>query len=107
MVLQGHILHSEKYWKNGQEFKPERFLEDGKYITTRPKAFIPFGVGRRVCLGEKLALNDLFLALVRFVQSTSDYDIILHYEDTDTKPDPKKPVEVQPKPFKISFRKRT
>ncbi len=28
---QYYIMNDPKYWNNTQEFKPERFLEDGKY----------------------------------------------------------------------------
>ncbi|CAG2109133.1 unnamed protein product [Medioppia subpectinata] len=77
-VYQSIICRNDKDWQNSDEFKPERFIDsEGQFITTRPKAFIPFGVGRRVCLGEKLAIADLFLVLVRFLQSTQDYDIVL------------------------------
>ena len=98
-------MHNEKYWPNAQEFRPERFLENGKYITTRNKAFIPFGFGRRVCLGEKLALNDLFLVLVRFIQATSQYDIVLHC-DGNPEPDPNNSLEILPAPFKLSFKNK-
>src|ERR1700761_5286765 len=95
----------DKYWPNAQDFRPERFLEEGKYVTTRPKAFIPFGVGRRVCLGERLAIADLFLVLVRFLQKTSDYEIVLHFEG-DTKPDPNNAMEIHPTPYKISLKNK-
>ena len=101
-------MHKEEYWTKTQEFKPERFLDsNGKYLTTRPKAFIPFGVGRRVCLGEKLAIADLFLVLVRFLQKTYDYEIVLHMnnEENPLLPDPNL-LEYHPKPYKISFNKR-
>ncbi|CAG2177683.1 unnamed protein product, partial [Oppiella nova] len=78
IVYQGYICRNDKDWEKANEFIPERFLDkQGEFITTRPKAYIPFGVGRRVCLGEKLAIADLFLVLVRFLQSTQDYDIVL------------------------------
>ncbi|XP_054165759.1 steroid 17-alpha-hydroxylase/17,20 lyase-like [Oppia nitens] len=79
-AYQGIVLRNDdnKYWTNSNDFKPERFLNsDGHYMTTRSPAFIPFGVGRRVCLGEKLAIADLFLVLVRFLQSTQKYDLVL------------------------------
>ncbi|CAG2165254.1 unnamed protein product [Oppiella nova] len=76
-VHQGIICRNDKDWAKGNEFIPERFLDsEGQYMTTRPKAYIPFGVGRRVCLGEKLAIADLFLVLVTFLQSTQDYDMV-------------------------------
>ncbi|CAG2122785.1 unnamed protein product, partial [Medioppia subpectinata] len=76
-VYQGYVLKNTKHWTNAEEFMPERFLDMDQFITTRPKAYIPFGLGRRVCLGEKLAIANLFLVLVRFLQSTQDYDIVL------------------------------
>ncbi|XP_070574469.1 steroid 17-alpha-hydroxylase/17,20 lyase-like [Ptychodera flava] len=51
----------EKYWKEPEQFRPERFLdEDGK---TLPKqdSFLPFSAGRRVCVGEVLAKNEMML----------------------------------------------
>ncbi|XP_054165236.1 cytochrome P450 2E1-like [Oppia nitens] len=88
MVLyanQGIILRNNwdtKYWTTTDvdDFIPDRFIDntDGTYSTTRfSQAFIPFGVGRRQCLGESLAIADLFLVLVRFLQSTQNYDIVL------------------------------
>ncbi|XP_054154801.1 steroid 17-alpha-hydroxylase/17,20 lyase-like [Oppia nitens] len=78
-VYQGFILRDDNTnWPNADQFIAERFLDsDGHYMTTRSPAFIPFGVGRRVCLGEKLAIADLFLVLVRFLQSTQNYTICL------------------------------
>ncbi|CAG2183102.1 unnamed protein product, partial [Oppiella nova] len=67
-VYQGICCRNDDDWQKGSEFRPERFLDsEGQFMTTRPKAYIPFGVGRRVCLGEKLAIADLFLVLVRFL----------------------------------------
>ena len=77
-VHRDYIMNDEKNFENPDQFIPERFLENGKYITTRPSAFIPFGVGRRVCLGEKVAIADLFIVLVRFIQKTNEYNIRLH-----------------------------
>ena len=109
MVYQGHIMHQEKHWDKPYEFIPDRFLDsDGKYLSTRHKAFIPFGVGRRVCLGEKLAINDLFLVLVRFLQKTSNYEIVLHCDPNQdmTLPDPNNAFEYHPKYFEISLKNR-
>jgi cytochrome P450 len=71
------ILNDEKHWQKFLEFIPERFLENGKYLSSRPSAFIPFGLGHRVCLGEKLALAHSFLVSVRFLQATDGYEIAL------------------------------
>ena len=104
MVMQSHALNDERYWTQPKQFRPERFLENGKFLSTRPKAFIPFGVGRRVCLGEKLAISDLFLVLVRFLQKTADYGLVLEDHDQSIlDPDDSTILQAVPKPFKISL----
>ncbi|XP_054165666.1 cytochrome P450 1A1-like [Oppia nitens] len=76
-----HILNDVKQWESPDQFKPERFLDsDGKYVTIRPPAYIAFGLGRRSCLGEKLAQVSLFLVLVRLLQNTSAYNIDVESE---------------------------
>ncbi|XP_055683640.1 cytochrome P450 18a1 [Lutzomyia longipalpis] len=47
-------------WENPEEFNPNRFINaEGK--VQRPEYFMPFGVGRRMCLGDVLARMELFL----------------------------------------------
>lgn len=47
-------------WDKPEEFRPTRFINaEGK--VQKPEFFIPFGVGRRMCLGEVLARMELFL----------------------------------------------
>ncbi|CAG2108781.1 unnamed protein product [Medioppia subpectinata] len=104
-IYQGIICRNDKDWENAYEFKPERFIDsEGQFITTRPKALIPFGVGRRVCPGEKLAIADLFLVLVRFLQSTQDYDIVLD-SNGGIDADPNNANEYAPIEFKVKFMK--
>ncbi|XP_038051670.1 cytochrome P450 2J6-like [Patiria miniata] len=47
-------------WEEPEKFRPERFLDgDGKF---RPREeLMPFGSGRRSCLGEQLAKMELFV----------------------------------------------
>lgn len=47
-------------WDKPEEFNPARFVnQDGK--VQKPEYFMPFGVGRRKCLGDVLARMELFL----------------------------------------------
>jgi cytochrome P450 len=62
-------LMSPDIWGDPQVFRPERFLSsDGKTVV-RNKAWIPFGVGKRFCLGESLARDEIFLFLTNLIQN--------------------------------------
>ncbi|XP_056136444.1 cytochrome P450 2U1 [Lampris incognitus] len=55
-------------WENPNHFKPSRFLDnEGKL--QRKDCFIPFGIGRRVCMGEQLAKMELFLMFTNLMQA--------------------------------------
>ncbi|KAK7503047.1 hypothetical protein BaRGS_00005673, partial [Batillaria attramentaria] len=61
------VLQDPEVWGDPDKFRPDRFIgHDGKII--RPDEFIPFSVGRRVCLGESLARMELFLYLTTMIQ---------------------------------------
>jgi cytochrome P450 len=50
------VLHRHKlFWKDPQEFRPERFLPENADQIER-FAYIPFGTGPRVCLGKHLGI---------------------------------------------------
>jgi len=77
----------EHYWTEHTKFNPDRFLDkQGKVIVINPAAFIPFGTGRRICLGEQMAINDLFVILVRFIQLAQNYRIELSSSQTTLEP---------------------
>lgn len=78
VLLHNAIHFDEKHWKEPKAFFPERFLDaNGVFNMRTCPAFVTFGVGRRACLGEKLAMTDLFLITTRLLQSTKGSMIIL------------------------------
>ncbi|XP_069024316.1 cytochrome P450 2U1 [Embiotoca jacksoni] len=55
-------------WDDADRFNPARFLDsEGKLL--RKEYFIPFGIGRRVCMGEQLAKMELFLTVTSLLQA--------------------------------------
>lgn len=57
------MAHRTEDWEGGAEFRPERFLEKGP-----TSAWVPFGVGHRVCTGKALALIELQVVLGTLVR---------------------------------------
>jgi cytochrome P450 len=54
------IHHDERWWPNPEEFDPTRFLGDA--AQERPRsAYLPFGGGRRICIGQSFALMEMVL----------------------------------------------
>ncbi|CAI2354838.1 unnamed protein product [Caenorhabditis sp. 36 PRJEB53466] len=69
LTTQVSMMHTdEEVFKNSTEFRPERFLEN----TTLEKKLIPFGIGKRSCLGESLARAELYLLVANLIL---DFDI--------------------------------
>ena len=55
--LSQYALHrSDRYWKDPEKFKPERFLD-----APMQKTFFPFGGGPRTCIGNHLAMAEALL----------------------------------------------
>ena len=62
-----HIMHDPTYFKNPEIFQPERFLDqEGKFVND--ERVIPFGIGKRFCLGRSLAEKEFFLFFVGLLQ---------------------------------------
>ena len=48
-------------WPQPEEFRPERFIQPDTGKVYKPKNFLPFGTGQRMCLGDSLAEMELQL----------------------------------------------
>jgi cytochrome P450 len=54
--------HSPKYWEQPAEFRPERFMGDAAK-KRKPYTYIPFGGGKRSCIGGAMSQVENTLAL--------------------------------------------
>ena len=55
-----HIHHDARWWPNPEDFDPGRFLPGAG--ADRPRsAYLPFGGGRRICIGQSFALMEMVL----------------------------------------------
>ncbi len=62
------LLHrQERHWQNPGRFDPERFSPDGS--AARPRfAYLPFGGGRRICIGAAFATAEATILLATIAQ---------------------------------------
>lgn len=61
------LLHRDpRWWPDALAFKPERFLPGGQEIPRG--AYIPFGLGPRVCLGQHFAVLEMTLIAALLLQ---------------------------------------
>ncbi|XP_022080259.1 cytochrome P450 1A1-like [Acanthaster planci] len=63
------INQDPKIWTGPQEFNPRRFLTgDGRLDPEKTASILPFGAGRRRCLGSELGRIEMFLYFTTLMQ---------------------------------------
>ena len=71
LTSMSHVMHDPTVFPSPRQFNPERFLEkdekSGQVKFVPHPHVIPFGVGKRRCLGETLAKMELYLFLTGIV----------------------------------------
>lgn len=66
LVVSPWLMHRHRrWWDRPEAFLPERFTEAPQRL--RDGAFIPFGVGRRVCVGATFAIAEASLILAELL----------------------------------------
>jgi cytochrome P450 len=61
------VLHRDRrWWPQPSEFRPERFLPGAPEVPRG--AYIPFGVGPRVCLGQHFAMLEMVIVAAMLLQ---------------------------------------
>ena len=61
------IMKDPAHFRDPHTFNPTRFL-DAKGRFVKEERIVPFGIGKRACMGEPLARNEVFLFFVSLVQ---------------------------------------
>ncbi|XP_071964195.1 cytochrome P450 2U1-like [Antedon mediterranea] len=75
------VLRDANVWKEPYTFYPERFLDDNNQVIRREE-LIPFGIGRRSCIGEQLANTELLLFFTNIMMNFK-----INWSDTQPGPD--------------------
>ncbi|KAI8786628.1 cytochrome P450 3A7 [Biomphalaria glabrata] len=68
VLIPVYAIHNDpNFWPEPEKFDPERFTPENKE-TRHPYAFFPFGHGPRNCIGMRLALMELKIAIAAVLQ---------------------------------------
>ncbi len=69
IIINNHAINQDTAkWDHPEDFRPERFLdEDGSFNKKMLERFLPFGIGRRRCMGEELGKMLPFSALATLI----------------------------------------
>ena len=82
VICSPYVLHRmPELWPDSDSYRPERFLP-GAVPPVTPRSLIPFGTGKRACLGRVLALMEMSaiaaMTLARFeLELVSDAPVVL------------------------------
>jgi cytochrome P450 len=68
VVISQYVTHRHPdFWSDPEQFQPERFTPE--QITRQNRcAYIPFGEGPRMCIGQAFALMEMHLVLATMAQ---------------------------------------
>ncbi|XP_055385564.1 probable cytochrome P450 305a1 [Condylostylus longicornis] len=94
------VLMDKNYWGDPECFRPERFLDDEIYTTISSEYFMPFGQGKRRCLGDSLARSCLHTF---FVGILKNFKLKLGAKETIPSLNLIPGLTLSAKPYKISF----
>ena len=95
--------HDPNQWDEPEQFKPERFIHPEGHFFIPNSSYLPFSVGKRVCLGETLAKRELFLFLCYLIKNFR-FD---KCENEEVDIEGKFGATLTPKPFRVKVTRRT
>ncbi|XP_026731057.1 farnesoate epoxidase-like [Trichoplusia ni] len=102
ILLAMYDLHHGEHWNDPETFRPERFItKDGNLM--QDEWLLPFGTGRRRCIGEGLARSELFLFVTNILQK---FRLKTPDGVTAPSPEPNEGVSLSAKPFHVIFEPR-
>ncbi|KAK7011926.1 cytochrome P450 3A29-like isoform X2 [Biomphalaria glabrata] len=97
-----NLQRDPEFWKDPNEFNPDRFIEGTpSYEAHNPYTFFPFGLGPRLCIGMKLGMLKMKLAVVHILKRitiTKATPEILHINDFSSILQPSVPILIYSAP---------
>jgi cytochrome P450 family 2 subfamily J len=104
--FQYYIHHDPRIWGDPDNFRPERFLTtdaEGNQTIKKFEEFLPFSIGKRLCIGEQLAKEEIFVFVTSLFQH---FDTQFDQNDTAPTLDPRTSMFQNPEHFKVILTER-
>ena len=61
-----YMSTSDEYFANGNTFDPKRWIkEKNEHKICNPYASLPFGYGARMCIGRRIAEQEIYLIITK------------------------------------------
>jgi cytochrome P450 len=85
IILSPYVTHrNPQYWEDAGRFDPERFTPE-RVTERQSRAYYPFGMGQRLCIGSSLSLLEQQLIIAMVAQQyqrrlTPGYVLEPHYD---------------------------
>ena len=98
------LLMDPVHFPEPDKYRPERFLDQEQKNIVRNEYLVPFGIGKRICMGETLAKNEMFIFFVRMMQRVK-----FSIDQDGNVPDPENCIAAItriPKPFQVKVSDR-
>jgi cytochrome P450 len=100
IVVSPWVLHRHRRrWADPNAFDPERFLPGAPPVNRY--AYLPFGVGPRVCIGSHFALTEATLVLSRLLKNfrveLASQEPVMPVAIVTTQPDHQPPFRLHPR----------
>ena len=74
-----YVIHRDPdFWPEPNQFKPERFLEPKHH----PWAYLPFGGGPRICVGQRFALQEMRMCCAKLFKKF-EFTLAPGFEELD------------------------
>ncbi|KAL0278353.1 UNVERIFIED_CONTAM: hypothetical protein PYX00_000191 [Menopon gallinae] len=97
-------LQDKKHWGDPENFRPSRFLDTQGTFVKHKEGLPVFGAGKRVCPGESLARNTLFLFFTSMIQH---YKFVIPDDHPRPSTIPLSGFTQAPQPFEVTVTRRS
>jgi cytochrome P450 len=98
------LHHSEKYWKDPEVFRPERF--DKQHISeVNQLAYLPFSLGSRKCIGFMFSLTESAFIIAHLIRNFK-FELTNKQKETNWEPVPEQMITMKPKELSLQLTRR-